>query len=354
MNEFKKKRPTIKDIAKASGFSKTSVSFAFNDPDRLSKETVKKILDTAKNLGYFPDPLARNLSLQKHSSIGFLLPQNINHTMNNPYILQVIEGISKVCENKGYTLTIIPPLHSSITAAVKNAAVDGLITMGMDLDNQIIEILGQRQIPLVAIDGNPSQEIPSVNINDEEAAYNLMKEVLKRGHEHITIVSLSEDLFSDKIACAQTVPMLRRKGYEKALEEYDLSLRDDRINIMVAECTFDDGVGLYSKIIDAQRDVTCVVTMSDIVAIGLLYQLRRENVAVPERLSVVGFDNLLESKLISPRLTTVDQPALDKGIQGTKLLFDYIEGKIEEYKRIEIPYKIIIRESLGEVYGRTK
>jgi DNA-binding LacI/PurR family transcriptional regulator len=346
----KKKRPTIKDIARVSGFSKTSVSFAFNDPKRLSKATVDKIMLIAKNLGYFPDPLARNMSLQKHFSIGFLLPQNINHTMNNPYILKVIEGISQVCEQKNYTLTIIPPLNQSVIEAVKNAAVDGLITMGMDIELQIVEILDHRNIPLVAIDGNPSQSIPSVNIDDEDASYDIMCEVLKRGHRNITIVSLSEDLFSDKVSSkVQTVPMLRRKGYERALEEYGLTLKDECINIILSECTFEDGVALYSEIFKQQPDVTCVVAMSDIVAIGLLYQLRHENIAVPEKISVVGFDNLLEAKLISPRLTTVDQPGLDKGVQGAKLLFDYMEGHEIESKRIEIPYNLIVRESLGEV-----
>lgn len=350
MEQKKKKRPTIKDIARVSGFSKTSVSFAFNDPSRLSKSTVDKIMITAKQLGYFPDPLARNLSLQKHFSVGFLLPQNINHTMNNPYILKVIEGISQVCEQKNYTLTIIPPLNKSVVEAVKNAAVDGLITMGMDIELQIVEILEHRNIPLVAIDGNPSQGIPSVNIDDEDAAYDIMVEVLKRGHRNISIISLSEDLFSDKITCNEnTVPMLRRQGYERALREYGLSLKDKEINIMLSECTFDDGINLASKIFKNQPNVTCVVTMSDIVAIGLLYQLRLEGIGVPEKVSVVGFDNLLESKLISPRLTTVDQPGIDKGIQGTRLLFDYIEGREKQIKQIEIPYNLIIRESLGDV-----
>lgn len=348
MKEVKRKRPTIKDIAIESGYSKTAVSFAFNEPSRLSADAVQKILETASNLGYFPSPLARNLSLQKHFSIGFLLPQNISHTMNNPYILKVIEGISKVCEREDYTLTIIPPLRASIEEAVKNAAVDGLITMGMGLENEIVEILDKRNIPLVAIDGTPSLNIPTVNIDDENASYEIMCEVLKRGHRNITIVSLSEDLFTEKIACLQTVPLLRRKGYERALSEYGLSLKDDRINVILSECTFEDGSDLYSKIIMEQPSVSCVVTMSDIVAIGLLYQLRSENIDVPSSISVVGFDNLLESKLISPRLTTVDQPGIDKGISAAKLLFDYMNGKVDKKTRIKIPYKIIIRESLGE------
>ena len=351
MNDIKKKRPTIKDIANASGFSKTAVSFAFNEPSRLSSDTVDKILETANSLGYFPNPLARNLSLQKHFSIGFLLPQNINHTMNNPYILKVIEGISKVCESKNYTLTIIPPLRSSIEEAVKSAAVDGLITMGMGLEANIIEILEKRNIPLVAIDGNPCLNLPSVNIDDESASYDIMCEVLKRGHRNITIVSLSEDLFTEKISNVKTVPNLRRHGYERALSEYGLSLKDESVNVILSECTFEDGASLYDKIIAQQPSVSCVVTMSDIVAIGLLYELRAKGVSVPSSLSVVGFDNLLESKLISPRLTTVDQPGLDKGILAAKLLFDYMNGKVEKNSRINVPYEVIIRESLGEYNG---
>ena len=130
MNANGKKRITIADIARESGYSKTAVSFAFNAPERISTNAREKILRTAGKLRYIPDPTARNFSLGRHSSIGFLLPQSIDTCLLNPYIIDVMRGLGTVCQENGYMLTIIPPLNDSLYEAVKNATVDGLITTG--------------------------------------------------------------------------------------------------------------------------------------------------------------------------------------------------------------------------------
>lgn len=344
MKREKGKRPTINDIVKASGYSKTTISFAFNDPSRIKDETRNKILKIAEELGYYPDPLARNFSLHTHFSIGFLLPQNINYSMGNPYIMEVVRGISSVCQIHGFNLVIIPPVKSSVIEAVKSAPVDGIISMGMGLDNEIIKIMKRRRIPFVAIDGNPCQEIPSVNIDDEKASYEIMKEVLNKGHRKIAIISLSRDLFTVYEEYSNTVPHQRKDGYLKALQEVDLDFQSPDIQLLVSECTFNEG----KKLADMLRpDVTCAICMSDIVAIGLLYELRSRHIEVPEQLSVVGFDNLLESKFISPRLTTVNQPGFEKGEIAADLLFKYIRGEIDGVVREKVPYGIVIRESLG-------
>ena len=141
MTGMKAKRVTIQDIARKSGYSKTSVSFAFNSPERISKEAVEKILRTAKELDYIPDPMARNFSLGRHMSIGFLLPQIFQESLQNPYMISVVRAIGSICESRGYTLTLVPPLHSSVTEAIKNATVDGIITMGLRIDKSIREVL---------------------------------------------------------------------------------------------------------------------------------------------------------------------------------------------------------------------
>ena len=171
----KNKKTTIKDIARETVYSKTSVSFAFNNPARISKEACIKIKNKAKEMNYFPDPLARSLSLHKHFSVGFLLPQNVESTLNNPYILKVLQGICSICQTKHFTLTIIPSHKQSAIEAVKTAPVDGIITMGMDINEEIIRIFKLRKIPMVAIDGNPFEDIPSVTIADENASYSIMK-----------------------------------------------------------------------------------------------------------------------------------------------------------------------------------
>lgn len=344
------KRPTIKDIARESGYSKTAVSFAFNDPKRISEKARSHILATAKRLGYIPDPMARNFSLRRHLSIGFLLPQIIHYSMRNPYTLQVIQGIGSVCQKYGYTLTIIPPLNDSITDAVRSAAVDGLITMGMQVGMDIVDVMKTRKLPFVTIDGTPSEDMPSVNITDELAAYQIMKLVLQKGHRNVVIVSLSEDAF-DSDEFEASVPKRRKRGYERALKEYGMSLYDldGKVNLMVSECTLEDGKHTGHLITILKERPTCIITMSDIVAIGCILYLKEHGYRVPEDISVVGFDNISESELISPQLTTVDQPACDKGYLAAEALFRMINGEELGSTHMEIPFTIMERASLSTI-----
>ncbi len=343
------KRPTIKDIARLSGYSKTAVSFAFNDPKRISKAAHEQILEVAAKIGYIPDPMARNFSLRRHRSIGFLLPQIIHYSLRNPYMMQVIQGIGSVCQKYGYTLTIIPPLNESITEAVRNAVVDGMITIGMKVGMEIVEIMTQRQLPFVTIDGTPAPNIPSVNIDDESAAYDIMRRVLAQGHRDIVIISLPDDAFATDETLDISVPALRMKGYDRALKDAGLSLKSDSVTTMTCECTLEDGKHTAHIISKLKKRPTAIVAMSDIVAIGCIIYLDEHGVQVPSDISIVGFDNIQESILVTPRLTTVDQPASDKGYMAAEVLFRLINGQSCEDFRMNIPYRVIPRNSLGPV-----
>ena len=348
--DLPQKRPTIKDIARESGYSKTAVSFAFNEPSRISVKARDIILDTAERLGYIPDPMARNFSLRRHLSIGFLLPQIIHYSMRNPYTLQVIQGIGSVCQKYGYTLTLIPPLNESIIDAVRNAAVDGLITMGMQVGMDVVGVMKTRKLPFVTIDGTPSEGMPSVNISDETAAYQIMRLVLEKGHRCIVIISLSEDAF-DSDEFEASVPKRRKRGYERALKEFGLSLYDleGSVSQMVSECTLEDGKHTGHLISKLKNIPTCVIAMSDIVAIGCILYFNEHAIKVPDDISVVGFDNIIESQLITPALTTVDQPAQEKGYLASEALFRMINGEALGSTHMEIPFSIVERQSLKEV-----
>lgn len=350
--DAKDKRPTINDIARITGYSKTAVSFAFNDPTRIGQKAREQILAVAAQLGYIPDPMARNFSLRRHQSIGFLLPQIIHYTLRNPYMMQVIQGIGSVCQKYGYTLTLIPPLNESITDAVRNAAVDGLITMGMKVEMEIVDIMRQRKLPFVTIDGTPSPSMPSVNINDEEAAYSIMRQVLAQGHRDIVIISLPDDAFATGRSDDTSVPTLRKRGYDRALKDVGLTLESPSITIMVSECTLEDGKHAGHLISKLKTHPTAIVAMSDIVAIGCILYLDEHGHGIPKDISIVGFDNIQESALVTPRLTTVDQPAVDKGYMAAEVLFRMINGEDCEDSRLIIPYRMIMRNSLGPVPER--
>jgi hypothetical protein len=140
-------RVKIKDIAEKAGVSKTAVSFAFNNPEHLSEGTVKHILSIAEEMGYTPDPVARNLITGKTGTIGLLVPQPIPEIIRNPFTPEFIEGIGEVCTLEGLSLLLVPPLKGSMQRAIGNAAVDGFLTLGLEESKSTMVVLRQRGVP---------------------------------------------------------------------------------------------------------------------------------------------------------------------------------------------------------------
>ncbi|HKJ26448.1 MAG TPA: LacI family DNA-binding transcriptional regulator, partial [Anaerolineales bacterium] len=129
---------TIKDIAKKAGVSTTAVSFAFNKPDRLGAETVQKILEIADELGYIPNPIARSMTTGRTGTIGVLVPQPLPEALQNPFLMEFLEGVGEICTRDGYSLMLIPPLQGSLKRAIEYSAVDGFITLGLEEEKSVM------------------------------------------------------------------------------------------------------------------------------------------------------------------------------------------------------------------------
>ncbi len=336
-----KKQVTISDIAKATGYSKTAVSFAFNSPSRISAEACEKIRKTAEEMGYLPDPMARSLSLGKYLSLGFLLPQDTEAALSNPYILEVIRGLGKVCQEHNYSLTVIPPVNHSIYEAVKGAMVDGLVTMGYILDDNVQDAVKLRALPLVMIDGAESRTALSINIDDQGAARTQLEKVLEAGHRKIALVSLYAPAYQSGPSERGLVEK-RLDGYEEALKGYE----DVTVYRFVSETRREAGMELAKTIAALDERPTAVAAMADIVAIGIIQGLKSLGISVPDEVSVVGFDNITEGEYVSPSLTTIAQPAYEKGAAAAEAAFKLIKREEVDRSACSVDYKFIERESL--------
>ena len=122
-------RVTIRDIAERAGVSKATVSFAFNSPWKISADTRDRVLKTAEELDYIPDPVARTLTTKRTGTLGLLLPQPIQDAFKNPHIFEVVQGIGSVCHAEELSLTILPPVKGLLSQTVRTAAVDVIITI---------------------------------------------------------------------------------------------------------------------------------------------------------------------------------------------------------------------------------
>lgn len=338
-------RVNISDIAKRAGVSKTAVSFAYNNPERLSQATVGHILKVAEELGYTPNPVARTLTTGRTGTIGVLVPQPIPEIIRNPFMPEFLEGIGEVCTREGLSLMIVPPLKGSMRRAIENAAVDGFITLGLEEFKATMLVLRQRGVPFVTVDSDPIEGAPSINIDDESGARAAMQHVLAAGHRRITILAIRSGV-QGRIEEYHGTLRHRMNGYLEALQEYGLTL--DRRKICLLECISTEKGGQFGfrEIWKKKHRPTAIVAMSDIIAIGAMEAARDADVRIPNDLSIVGFDDIPLARLVNPPLTTVAQPLTEKGRLAGELLLKTIAGEIEPTHR-SLSISLVIRQSVG-------
>src|SRR5437879_7146340 len=155
-------RVTIADVAIAAGVSKTAVSFAFNNPENLSQATLERVLRVARDLGYAPHPAARALSMRRSGTMGVLIPQRLSTVFANPFLSELMQGLGEQCEEHDLTLLLVPPLDGSLESAIRQASVDGFISLGLSPDDRALEVLDRLGIPTVLADSAGSPAHPEI------------------------------------------------------------------------------------------------------------------------------------------------------------------------------------------------
>ncbi|MDR1710698.1 MAG: LacI family transcriptional regulator [Propionibacteriaceae bacterium] len=338
-------RITMQSVADRAGVSKTAVSLAFNDPGRLAEGTVKRILALAGELGYVPDAAARALRTSRTSSLGLLLPQQLDVVLSNPYHTEFLMGVGNVCHQEGYTLLLVPPVRGSMLRAIPSASVDGFIVSGMDEDRGEIQTLRQREVPFVLVDSCGAAGAATVLSDDATGMEELVTHVLELGHRRITLVRLmaGED---ENYQYWRSVDSARMRGAVAALGKFGMGVED--VDIAEAYCTRQSGIRVFGEIWDAEQRPTAIVAFSDIIALGILDSARERGVRVPEDVTVTGFDDIAEAGWSAPPLTTVRQPIATKG----RLAAEYLVESLREHRehgvnRHQLPVTLEVRGSSG-------
>ena len=314
-------RVTIADVASAAGVSKTAVSFAFNNPERLGHATLERVLGVAHGLGYTPHPAARALSMRRSGTIGVLIPQRLSTVFANPFLSELMQGLGELCEEHDLTLLLVPPLNGSLEGAIRQASVDGFISLGLGPDDRALEMLDRIGIPTVAVDSESSPGRPAVNVDDEGGARAAAQHLLDLGHRDIAIIVLppTRAHFGLTPAAAR-----RLAGYRAALDRAGAP----EPHTLTAGATRAAGAQAFESMPRGRRRPTAVLAMSDMVAIGLMAAAQSAGLKIPDDLSVVGYDDLPMAAWTNPALTTVRQPIIEKGRLAARLLIQRMKGKV--------------------------
>jgi LacI family transcriptional regulator len=341
----KNRNISIKDIAKSAGVAISTVSNVINNKDLVTEKTRKKVLKTIDKLGYKPNLLAQSLRTHRTKTVGVVV-----YDISNPFVAQIVRGMEEVAKKRGYIMVLGCTFNDMIEEerqinVLLNQFIDGLLIVSGGDNAAIYKKLARKKVPMVFVD----RELESIGeacviIDNIDAAKSAVDYLVSLGHKEIGYISYPTK--------SQTIVRNRYNGYCKGLEDNGIAYNEDFVIIDGAYLDqelegkdMDITFNLMQAYIAKKRLPTAFITISDIIAYGLLKALRVNNIKVPEEVSVIGFDNIIFDNYVCPPLTTVKQPKKLMGITGMNLLLDIVEGKDIEKKKIILPTKIIVRES---------
>ena len=340
-------RPRIDDVAKRAGVSKTSVSFAFNQPDNLKVATRERILAAAAELGYRPSPIARRLANRRTDQLGLVVPQSTHDIFANPFLPELVRGIGDVCDAEGIAVVIVPPVKGSIRRAVESALVDGLILLGMVPDHPDLEEVRRSGTPVVGLDVEDWYGVDVIGIDDAHGTAQAAEHLYGLGHRDIAVVLIAEHPDSP-VDEQHGISARRLAGIRQGLGlAPDSDVSPDgvtRLRIISTAVSEEGGRAALATLIADDDPPTAVITMSDVTAIGIMAGAIDAGVSVPGDLSVVGFDDIPAASWTTPRLTTVHQPIREKGRRAAHRLIQAIRSGSEHRPVVEIlPTRLVVR-----------
>ena len=322
------RRPaTLASLAAELGVSRTTVSNAYNRPDQLSPELRRRVLETARRLGYpGPDPVARSLRTRKAGAVGLLLTEHLSYAFRDPAAVGFMEGLALACEDAGQGLLLIPanPEREDV-AAVHRAGVDGFVVYSVPDDDPHLAAVLERPVPTVVCDQPELDTVDRVGIDDRAAITQIADHLIEFGHRRVGVICmrLARDR-NDGFVTAErqhTAHFHVQRARLEALATAFASANVDWTSIPVVE-RFDhsiaSGASAAAQLLDRDPQVTALICTSDILALGALAEARRRGIRVPQDLTITGFDGITESERAG--LTTVRQPVMEKGRAAGKLL----------------------------------
>lgn len=328
----------IRDIAKKLNISVSTVSYALNNGPRPVPERVRDlVLQTAREMDYRPNRIAKSLSARRSFVVGYVPARPSSDVLAVPYTHTVLNGIMNRCEEVGYDFLVFAQ-HGHIPQAqfvdlISDGRVDGLIFAG-DAELEPIRIAAARRgLPYVVLSAEAQSGDHRLIADNWNGIVQAVEHLAALGHTRIGCMGSSSPMTDVKERLAAVRSEFARLGIP-IVEHWFM---EGRMTIHRAEEAF----------LEASRIgplPTAVMCLNDEMAVGVMRACYRLKLAIPDDLSVVGFDNFLHALAAIPPLTTVRQPVAEMGARAVTLLLDLIDGK-------EIPEttcfatELIVRES---------
>ncbi|WP_274362052.1 LacI family DNA-binding transcriptional regulator [Paenibacillus thermotolerans] len=335
---------SIYDIAKVANVSAATVSRAIANNEKISLQVREHIQKIADEMGYRPNLVARNLRQKSTSMIGLIL-DDVSDELGG----FIAKGVEDEARKSGLSVLLWNIQHeaSSEKAALdyfSNLKLDGVIVAETTLNS--VDDFPELQMPIVFINrtGTEQQPVHSVMTDDFAGAYDATRYLLGLDHRKIGYINGPKDWNASSTRLA---------GYRKALGEYRIEPNDEYIKH--GDWYEESGYRLAKELLLPEDRPTAIFASSDMMAFGVLDAARELGIAVPDQLSVMGYDNRRISMYSRPRLTTISLPLYEVGCAAVNILTDCISNKDnpnERHQSLLIKGNVIERETTAVMRGQ--
>ena len=333
------KRVTLDDVAELTGVHKATVSRAL-DPataGQISDETVRRVQEAARQLGYVPNIVARGLRKNASMTIGVVIPD-----LTNPFFPPIVRGIEDHLQPRGYTALIAntdgdDAIEQSQFTTLLGRRVDGLIVAtGRHGDQPVLtraHAAGVRAVMLNR-DAGPLP-YPLVTGDDADGITAAVEHLHELGHRDIVHIAGPLDL---------STSIVRADAFRGAVDARE-GMRGTLVE--ASGLTVAAGRESMERILAEKPRPTAVVASNDLIALGVLRALRAHGLACPGDVSVVGFNDMLFAEDMQPPLTTVRVPAAEMGAEAARMLLAQLDGQEQDHARVVLPVSLVVRDSTG-------
>lgn len=307
-----KKRSNLKDVAAASGCSVATVSRVLNTPSRVREETRLRVERAIAELSFVPSAAARAINRGRTNVFGALIP-----ALDNTIFARTLTGMEREFGRRGLSLVVAategdPQLEADKAKQLIDIGVEGLIVTGVTRSAAFDDLIDRTKVPSVAISYfDPAYSLPTIGYSNSAAARVALDHLLTLGHASIAVVhgpTHNNDRALDRLS-----------GLAEPKHAAQLTFFE-------TEFSFAGGGAAATRLDPGAFDA--VLCLSDILAMGVLFELQRGGVSVPDQMSVMGLDDIELAQVASPRLSTVRLPAQEMGARAAEALADWVETDI--------------------------
>jgi LacI family transcriptional regulator len=340
--------PTLEEVARLAGVSRSTVSRVVNDQPNVRPEVRDRVWEVIHQVGYQPHAAARSLVTSRTHIIGMVIPEAVTTLFTDPFFSLLLRGATDACNSHQYQLmlslfTANADRQEIYQRILHSSYLDGVIVASASLDDPLIPDLLRDRIPFVSVGRHPNKPVHYVDADNISGARMAVEHLIRQGHRRIATITGPLDTIHGQD---------RLSGYRQALEARGIPVEEG----LIVEGDYTEASGTVGMQRLLPVSPTAVFVASDMMAIGALRALRQADRQVPQDIALVSFDDIPIASAIVPALTTVRQPIERMGSMAVEVLLSVLEdssGEEVPAQRIVLPTELVIRASCGSALRRS-